>query len=366
MIRFRWQPVLAAIATVGVLGMLAVEADARPGKSGSAGSRGSRTYTPPPATNTAPNTARPIERSTTPAPQQPSAARPTNPSAAPTAGAPQRPGFFNRPGFLGGLAAGLLGAGLIGMLFGHGLFGNLGGLASILGLLVQLALIGGVAWLLVRWWQRRSQPQPAFAGGAMPDDVRASTPLSGQSPLAASTHPAPSSLAAMSAPAAMASSGPGNSQYGSQAPAQPVDEIGVKPEDYDAFERLLGEIQLAYSREDVSALRERVTPEMMQYLSEDLSANASRGLKSELSNVKLLQGDLAEAWSEGPVDYATVAMRYELIDTVVDRNTKQVVEGDANRPVEVVELWTFTRSRGGGKWMLSAIQQTDDEGEAAA
>ena len=65
---------------------------------------------------------------------------------------------------LGGLAAGLLGAGLIGMLMGDGFLGGLAGFASILGLLLQVALIGGVGFLLYRWWQRRSQPQPAYSG----------------------------------------------------------------------------------------------------------------------------------------------------------------------------------------------------------
>ena len=59
---------------------------------------------------------------------------------------------------------GLLGAGLIGMLMGGGFFGGLGGIASILGFLVQIALIGGLIWLAVRFFQRRNQPAMANAG----------------------------------------------------------------------------------------------------------------------------------------------------------------------------------------------------------
>ena len=44
-------------------------------------------------------------------------------------------------GLLGGLAAGFIGAGLFGMLFGHGFMGGMGGFASILGLLLQVALV---------------------------------------------------------------------------------------------------------------------------------------------------------------------------------------------------------------------------------
>jgi predicted lipid-binding transport protein (Tim44 family) len=73
-------------------------------------------------------------------------------------------------------------------------------------------------------------------------------------------------------------------------------------------------------------------------------------------NTKLLQGDLAEAWREGETDYASVAMRYSLIDKTVDRATGRLVEGSES-PTEATEVWTFLRPRG-GNWELSAIQQT--------
>ena len=82
-----------------------------------------------------------------------------------------------------------------------------------------------------------------------------------------------------------------------------------------------------------------------------------RGVVNKVSNVKLLQGDLAEAWREGDTDYATVAMRFSLNDFMVDRASGRVVEGDPTHPQEVAELWTFRRAHG-GPWMLSAIQQT--------
>ncbi len=54
---------------------------------------------------------------------------------------------------------------------------------------------------------------------------------------------------------------------------------------------------------------------------------------------------MSEAWREGNVEYATVAMRYSAIDVMVDRTSGAVVEGNPNEPVESVELWTFTRDR---------------------
>ncbi|MBX6743628.1 MAG: Tim44 domain-containing protein, partial [Acetobacteraceae bacterium] len=55
---------LAAVAAAA-LALAPALADARPGGGGSYGSRGSRTYSAPPVTRTAPNAARPMERSMT-------------------------------------------------------------------------------------------------------------------------------------------------------------------------------------------------------------------------------------------------------------------------------------------------------------
>jgi predicted lipid-binding transport protein (Tim44 family) len=93
---------------------------------------------------------------------------------------------------------------------------------------------------------------------------------------------------------------------------------------------------------------------MLSYFSDELAANASTGVINKVSDVKLLQGDLAEAWREGDTDYATVAMRYSLVDQMVDRDSERVLQGG---PEEATEVWTFMRVRG-GQWLVSAIQQT--------
>jgi predicted lipid-binding transport protein (Tim44 family) len=315
MFRTVFRAVMTLVVVAATVGFLATSADARIGGGLSSGSRGTRTFSSPPPTSTMPS-AGPMQRTVT----QPGLGNP-RPNIAPTGGL-----FGGRSwggGFLGGLAAGFLGAGLFGLLFGHGFAGGLGGIVSFLGLIVQLGLIAMIAMFVWRWLQRRQMPAPAYAGPSYRDG------------------PAP--------PLGLV----GNSGGGS-GPAQRSDDVGIGGADYDAFERLLGEVQTAYSNEDINALRERATPEMVSYFSEDLAQNAGRGVVNRVSDVKLLQGDLAEAWREGNTDYASVAMRFALNDAVVERASGRVVE---HGPQEVSELWTFRRAHG-GPWQLSAIQQT--------
>ncbi len=332
----------AALASLSVVLILAASiAEARGGRGMSFGSRGARTFSPPPVTQTAPRPAQGIERSMT----QPGAAQ-RGPAAAQTAPrAGSQGGFFNRPGFFGGIFAGLLGAGLLGMLFGGGFFGGLSGLGSMLGLALQL----GLAFFLIRWavraFSRRSAP--ALAGGPALRDA----PAAGASSLLRrfDAKPAGSPRAASVLPG-LASLGSG---AGAGRNAGNADELGCTQTDLDEFERLLGEVQTAYGNEEVAALRRVTTPEMLSYFLEELTDNSSRGVVNRVSKPKLLSGDVAESWREGDTEYATAAMRYSLRDVVEERDTGRIVE---TGPGEATELWTFRRARG-GNWILSAIQQ---------
>ena len=149
----RFRAFVAIAAFAGALAFVAAEAVAKPGGGRSLGSRGSNTYSAPPSTATAPGGAKPIERTMT----QPQ--RPATTAQAPAAAGAQPGGMFGGRfgGFGGGLMAGLLGAGLIGMMFGGGLFSGLSGagFAGFLGLLLQVALVAGVAYFAWTWWQRR-------------------------------------------------------------------------------------------------------------------------------------------------------------------------------------------------------------------
>jgi predicted lipid-binding transport protein (Tim44 family) len=303
-----------ALALAAALSFMAGVADARVGGGSNSGSRGSRTYSAPPTTQTAPTQAAPVERTIT----QPGVKTPA------TATAPSRFGG----GFGGLLMGGLLGAGLFGLLSGAGLFGGLTGFASFLGLLLQVALVAGVVYLAVTYFRNRNQPALARASSGSGIGSLRDTFNSYRQGLGGNGGSAPSA------------------------------SLAIGKADYDAFEKLLGDIQAAYAREDTSALGAMTTSEMLSYFSQDLADAKREGTRCEISDVKLLQGDLSEAWQEGTTDYATVAMRFSMIDVTLDR-TGQVVSGSRTVPEEATEVWTFRRDHrdGGEGWKLSAIQQ---------
>jgi predicted lipid-binding transport protein (Tim44 family) len=149
------------------------------------------------------------------------------------------------------------------------------------------------------------------------------------------------------------------SGLGVSRPASPLTDIAearVEQADLATFERMLTQVQNAFVREDYAALRELTTPEVMSYLAEELGQNAKAGVRNDVSEVKLLQGDVSETWHENDLHYATVAMRYEARDVMRDRANGDLISGDAEGPSEVTELWTFVRPRA-GDWKVSAIQE---------
>jgi predicted lipid-binding transport protein (Tim44 family) len=114
-------------------------------------------------------------------------------------------------------------------------------------------------------------------------------------------------------------------------------------------------VQAAWSAHDLNALGRLATPEMLSYFADQLADQASRGVRNSVSDIRLDRGDLSQAWSEHGRDYATVAMRFSMIDVTRDA-TGQVVDGSPSERVSVAEFWTFLRVPG-GSWILSAIQQ---------
>ncbi len=308
-------------------------ADARAGGGGSFGSRGSMTYSAPPRTNTAPNSSAPMERSMTPQSQ------PYNSPGYGSSAYPRR-----SSGFMSGLMGGLIGAGIGGMLFGHGFMGGgLGGF-GFLGLLLQIFLVVWIGRFLFRMFMGGRSPAMAggpniFARNGMASGGQGGGPGGGQW--------------GAQGGAQNGNMGPGAAQGGATGSAPP---IAISPDDYRQFEQLLQGVQAAWSAHDLNGLQGMATPEMVSYFADQLSAQVSRGVRNSVTDVNLASGDLAQAWTEQGRDYATVAMRFSMIDVTRDA-TGRIVDGSPNEHVTATEIWTFVRSRG-GHWILSAIQQT--------
>jgi predicted lipid-binding transport protein (Tim44 family) len=282
------------------------------GRSSSMGSRGSRTYEN--------NGAQPLSRSATPLPETP-----RQPGLAPATPSPAYGGgsFFQRHPFLTGLAGGMIGS----WLFGHTGFaadGEGGSSGSMLGMLLQLLIIGLLIYFAVRLFRGWAYSGGSRGGGA------------GWPPRSAG-----------------AAAAPVRRDRGR--------DINVTDDDLAIFQEVHAKVQEAWSDGDIGRLRGLMTPEMLSYFSEELTRSASQGVRNIVSDVLLLKGDLTESWEEGDLQYATAHLRWRANDYVVRAGRSPgdpdyLVSGDPRTPIEAEEMWTFVRRRS-GDWLLSAIQQ---------
>lgn len=314
------------VATALVAGLLVLTptlVEAAAGSRSSQGSRGSRTFDS--------GAGRTIERSTTaPQAQRPLAQQQTAPQPATPGGFQQRPSFGMGSPLMTGIMAGLAGSFIGNMLFGSHNAAQAAqnpeasSTGSMIGSLLPWLVIGGIGFLAFTFFRRRSEarmtPEALQRG---PVDL---TGLRG---------------------------GPGGGFAGGAAPSA---DVNIGASDQEAFGKLLIDIQTAWGRNDVEALKPHLTEEMSAYFAGQLAELKGKGLANKVEDVTLLKGEGTEAWSENGTDYATAILGWSARDYTVNTTTGQVVEGDKSRPVEIEEVWTFVR-RPGDHWRLSAIQQ---------
>ena len=134
----------------------------------------------------------------------------------------------------------------------------------------------------------------------------------------------------------------------------------VTSADKAAFQQLLSDVQKAWSNQDLTELRQFVTPEMLNYFSAALADNTSQDIRNHVEDVVLLRAEILEVWTEQARQYVTAGLRWSARDYNLSL-TKQhgepgyLVEGSEEIPTESGEAWTFMRIQD-GEWRLAAIQ----------
>jgi predicted lipid-binding transport protein (Tim44 family) len=98
----------------------------------------------------------------------------------------------------------------------------------------------------------------------------------------------------------------------------------------------------AYARGDLATLRPLLADDVYEKFAGAIRARESAGetLETTLSGIRIL--DIVEARMDGRVAAVTVKFVSDQINLLRDR-AGSVLDGDPAKPVEVVDLWTFSR-----------------------
>ncbi len=283
-------------------------ADARAGLGVSMGSRGFRTWHIPASTRLSPHITAPIERSTMPR-VSPSFTAFSNTQRVQVPFTQNRTPYQNRHTFLTWFVGSFLGVGFFDLLSEHGMTNSIHGVLGFIRILIPIGIIAIIIWFL-RFFISRQQ----INNVTVQNNSFYNIPPHSQTPTITAT-------------------------------------------DYQTFQKILHNIQTAWNQQNIPAMRQMATPEMVSYFREQLSTLKRQGRRNIVSDLKFLQGDLSEAWIENGATYATVALRYSMVDLTTNV-LGQVVQGSSTHPVTVTEIWTFVRPPNQSQWFLSALQQT--------
>ena len=88
----------------------------------------------------------------------------------------------------------------------------------------------------------------------------------------------------------------------------------VTSTDKAAFQQLLTDVQRAWSKQDLTELRQFVTPEMLNYFSAALADNTSQDIQNHVEDVVLLRAEILEVWTEQATHYVTAGLRWSARD----------------------------------------------------
>ena len=232
---------------------------------------------------------------------------------------PARSGGGFMRGAAGGLAGGFLGSMLfssLGLGAGYGGNGGGGGMG-----LVEIILLGGLAYWGFRWWKNRQQ---AVIGKVdMPRTGNGEFSTMNRTPFASET--SESSMA--------------------------------KGIDAELASDIFFKVQGAWTRRDVTPVRQLLGRDIQQILDADLAALKADHTINRLENIAVRRAEVTHSWQERGLDYSTVRFLANLLDYTVDEKTQQVVAGNAEVPVKFEEDWTFEKEPNAPTWQLVGIQQ---------
>jgi predicted lipid-binding transport protein (Tim44 family) len=310
------------LATVGLfvlvgLSQIVLEsyAEARAGGGRSGGFRGSRSYSSP---------ARPSQPGQT---QQRKEA--TQPGQQPSPFAPQTGGFMR------GLGTAVLGGFLGSMLFSglaHGFGGGLGGLGGSGFGMIEILLLGGLAYFLYRKFR-----SSAVATGSGSMQYQNTQPYTQYTPSSAPEAPLANDI-----------------DYRSLT----MMDRTFNPDQFlKTAQDVFFKVQGAWNKQDTNALGALCGSELMKTWGDELTSMRSRGQQNKMENIALRQSEITEVWTENGEDYITVRLLANLLDYTVDAKTGAVITGSNSDPVQFEEYWTFSRPVGPNAWKLTAVQQ---------
>lgn len=122
--------------------------------------------------------------------------------------------------------------------------------------------------------------------------------------------------------------------------------------------QMIFQLHDAWNREDLDRVRERVTPQMLEFLRMGLKLLSLRGEVSRVEDLALSQIVVAMAGQKDGWERIAVNFQGRVVDYLLERRSFKLVSGSMTYPERLNECWIFERRTGRGDWLLADIQDS--------
>jgi len=264
---------------------------------------------------------------------------PSQPQAPPQQAQPAAPPAGAGRSFFSGMAGGIMGGMLGGMLFrslgfadsgtGEGGFG--------FGDLLLIMVILGIIYFLVKRFRSRNTMQMSTAGAG------------------SYSYPAPTPIPVYAPPALEA--GTEETKLDGLRHIREMDSSFSEKSFKDLSEDIFFKIQGAWTKRDLSNVRNLLSPNMLSVFQQDVNRMLAEKRINRLENIAVREVKIVDAGQERGEEFITARFYANLLDYTTDEKSAQVISGSTSDPVKFVEYWTFSRNVGEKNWVLAGIAQ---------
>jgi len=250
----------------------------------------------------------------------------------------QRPLFGSQPAGTGSTFLKSMGAGLAGGMLGSMLFRSFGGGQGYAGYgggvggggigILEILLLGGLLFFLIRMFMNRSQTSTQ-------------------------------SSSAQNASSLMRQARPFGWGGDQDRNSDPIDayKLEATPINSDQAMDLFFQIQGAWGNRDLSSVQSVLDSDAKTFLEQEVSRLKAARQINRLENIAVRNTEVVESWRDSDKEYSTVRFNANLLDFTIDEDTQKVVDGNKTSPIKFEEYWTFSKDSGSSNWKLAALQQ---------
>lgn len=122
--------------------------------------------------------------------------------------------------------------------------------------------------------------------------------------------------------------------------------------------QMIFDLHYAWNHDDPDRIKDRVTPQMMEFLGMGLKLLSLRGEISRVEDLALSQIVVVMAGQRDGRERIAVSFQGRVVDYLLERRSFKLISGSMTYPERLHECWIFERECGRRSWLLADIQDS--------